>query len=101
MTHRVILSARAKTQLRELFQYIASEASPQIARSYTDAIVKHARGLSAFPNRGTPHDDVRPGVRTIAFRGRVTIAYDVKPTAVRILGIFYAGQDFEASLRET
>jgi toxin ParE1/3/4 len=69
MTHEVVLSARARTQLRELFQYIASEASPDIAKSYTDAIVNHVRSLGEFPNRGTPHDDIRPGVRTIPFRG--------------------------------
>lgn len=100
MTLSVVLSARARTQLRELFQYIASEASPDIAKSYTDAIVNHARSLGEFPNRGTPHDDIRPGVRTIPFRGRVTIAYTVKPAAVRVLGIFYAGQDLETILRE-
>lgn len=35
-----------------------------------------------------------------SFRRRVTIIYAVEETDLVIIGIFYAGQDFEALLRE-
>jgi len=56
--------------------------------------------LDRFPLRGAPRDDLRPGLRTLAFRRRATIAYSVKPKIVTIIALFYAGQDFEALLKE-
>ena len=97
---RVILSPRADDQLASIYLYIAAQASAEIAQRYADAIVEKCNSLSTFPRRGTPRDDLRPGVRTLAFRRRVTIAYLVEPAAVTILGLFYAGQDFEALLRD-
>lgn len=100
MIRRVVLSPRAKRQLRALYRYIEREALADIATDYTGALLEQIERLSRFPERGTPRDDLRPGVRTIPFRRRVTIAYAVKPTTVRILGIFYGGRDTEALMRE-
>ncbi|MGB5087418.1 MAG: type II toxin-antitoxin system RelE/ParE family toxin [Methylocystis silviterrae] len=55
--------------------------------------------LETFPERGTRRDDLRPGLRTIGFRRRVTIAFAVETDAVTIIGIFYGGQDLEAALQ--
>ena len=100
MTHRVFFSPEAEAQLVGLYRYIAEAAAPEIARVYTEAIVAHCEKLAEFVERGSPRDDLRPGLRTLPFRRRVTIAYAVEPGEVTILGIFYAGQDFEALLRE-
>jgi toxin ParE1/3/4 len=53
-----------------------------------------------FSERGTPRDDIRPGLRTVPFRRRVTIVYAVAPEEVRVVGVFYAGQDFKALLQD-
>lgn len=98
--HRVILSPRAEDQLDAIYLYIAVNASAEIAQRYTEAIVAKCDSLRDFPNRGTPRDDLRREVRTLVFRQRVTIAYVVEAEEVTILGIYYAGQDFEALLRE-
>jgi toxin ParE1/3/4 len=100
VNYRVSLAREAKVQLDAIYDYIAAEASPEIARRYTDAIIDKCHSLSRFPNRGSRRDDLRPGVRTLVFRRRVIIAYLVEPGEVTILGIFSAGQDFEALLRE-
>jgi toxin ParE1/3/4 len=47
----------------------------------------------------TRRDDLRPGLCTIGFRRRVTIAFAVEADAMTIIGIFYGGQDFEAALQ--
>jgi toxin ParE1/3/4 len=47
---------------------------------------------------GSTREDISPGLRTIGFRRRVTIAFTVDPDKVEIVGVFYGGQDFEAIL---
>lgn len=93
MRYRVSFSVEAKAQLANIYRYIALEASPAIADSFTGALVDQCEALNRFPLRGTPRNDVRPGLRTIAFRRRVTIAYFVADDQVMVLGFFYAGQD--------
>jgi toxin ParE1/3/4 len=44
-------------------------------------------------------DDIRPGLRTIGFERRATIAFQVKRAEVVIVRIFYGGQDYERALR--
>lgn len=95
---RIVYAPEAEAHLTRLYRYIAVEASPVIARDFTDAIVDQCESLNHFPNRGTPRDDLRPGLRTIAFRRRVVIAYAVATDAVTIIGIFYGGQNYEAVL---
>jgi toxin ParE1/3/4 len=62
-------------------------------------IVDYCEKMETFPQRGTRRDDLRPGLRTIGFRRRVTIAFAVEADTVMIIGVFYGGQDFEAALR--
>ena len=100
MSYRVILSTEAREQLDALYDYIAEAASPGIALRFTDAILDRIETLRDFPNRGASRDDVLPGLRTIAFRKRVTIGFVVEPEEVSVVGIFYGGQDFEAILRD-
>jgi toxin ParE1/3/4 len=100
VTHRVVLSPRAEAQLDALSDYLAAEASPDIAARYIEAIVERCASLAQFPHRGSRRDELRLGVRTIPFRRRVTIAYVVKKGEVRVLGIYYAGQDIERLLQD-
>lgn len=100
MARRIVYTPEAELQLLRLYRYIATEASQDIARDFTDAIMDRCESLDSFPHRGAPRDDIRPGLRTIAFRRRVVIAYAVSADAVTIIGIFYGGQDYEATLGE-
>jgi toxin ParE1/3/4 len=74
-------------------------ADAETASRFTDGIIDHIAKLSAFPKRGTPRDDLRPGLRTISWR-RVTIAFVVEARDVVVTGVFYGGRDFEALIRE-
>ena len=97
---RVRYSPEAADQLAALYDHIAAAASPEIAKRYVDAIDEKCASLAEFPHRGTPRPDLRDGLRTIPFRRRVTIAYAVTDAEVTILGLFYAGQDFDSSFAE-
>jgi toxin ParE1/3/4 len=66
MPHRVVFAPEAQAQLLELYRYIA-EASPATALRFTDAIVAHCEDLADFPLRGPAREDLRPGLRTLAF----------------------------------
>ena len=48
--------------------------------------------------RGTQREDVLPGLRTIGFERRATIAFLVEGDLVLIEGVFHGGQDFESAL---
>jgi toxin ParE1/3/4 len=56
--------------------------------------------LATFPERGRRRDDIVPGLRTIAFERRATIAYRVLKTHVEIVSVAYGGRDFEHELRK-
>jgi toxin ParE1/3/4 len=55
--------------------------------------VRYCLGFATFPERGTRRDDLRPGLRTIGFGRRVTIAFHVSDDRVTIDRILYAGRD--------
>ncbi|WP_342240495.1 type II toxin-antitoxin system RelE/ParE family toxin [Inquilinus sp. OTU3971] len=99
MAHRVIFAPHAKAQLLALHHRISEAASPVVAERYTTAIVQYCRSLSTFPQRGTRRDDIRPGLRLLGFRRRVTIVLTVSDRVVTILGVFYGGQDVETALQ--
>ena len=89
---RVVWRQTATDDLYRLYDWIADRADPETAFAYTCAIEAHAAELAVFPERGTPRDDIAPGVRTLNFRGRTVIAYRVDE-AVELLRIFHAGQE--------
>lgn len=93
----VTYTPEAEAQLVGLYRYIAAEGSPLTAKRFTDAIVARCETLDQFPERGIARDDIRAGLRTLAYR-RVVIVYAVEPRAVTIIGVFYGGQDYAAVL---
>lgn len=100
MAYRIVFTPEARDQLDHLHSYIASAADAEIALRFADGILDHIARLSEFPERGTPRDDLRPGMRALAWRRRVTIAFVVEESDVVVIGIFYGGRDFETLLRE-
>jgi len=95
----VIFAPQAKTQLLALHHHISEAASPAIAERYTTSLVQYCLSLSTFPHRGTRRDDLRPGLKLLGFRRRVTIVLSLNDRVVTILGVFYGGQDVEAALQ--
>lgn len=100
MIYRIVFSPQAEAHLVEIHRYVSDRASPPTARRFTDAIVTHCQTLETFPHRGTTRDDIRPGLRTIGFRRRITPAFTVDSATVTILGVFYGGRDIAAILRD-
>jgi len=100
MAYTVVFTPEAQAQLTELYRYIATAASPEIAARYTDAIVTYCESLRNLPYRGISRDDIRPGLRITNYRKSVAIAFAVNADQVAIIGVFYGGQDYETALQE-
>ncbi|MDH4414366.1 MAG: type II toxin-antitoxin system RelE/ParE family toxin [Rhizobium sp.] len=96
MTQTLRFAPEALQQLEALEIYIAQASSPRRAADFVDAILDYCEKLRTFPQRGANRDDLRAGLRTLGFRRRVTILFDVTQETVTILGIYYGGQDYEA-----
>jgi len=100
MSYRIVFTPEARDQLDRLHAYIAAVADVDTAARFTDGIIDHIATLHEFPKRGTARDDLRSGLRTLAWRRRVTIAFMVEEVDVVVVGIFYGGRDFETLLKE-
>lgn len=92
--YTIVWRPSARTDLRALYEWIAARADPDTAFAYTSRIEDHAAALTQFPERGTPRDDLVPGLRTTAYRRRTIIAYRVSDDAVEILRLVHAGQEW-------
>ena len=96
----VVLRPLALADLTKLHDYIAAEAGEAVAGGYIERIEAACRALETFPERGTRRDDLRPGIRTIGFERRVTIAFEVKQTQVAIVRVFYGRRDYAHALQD-
>jgi len=96
----VVFRPEAEADLVGLYECIAQEAGHKVAGGYIDRIEEACIALATFPKRGTRRDDILPGLRTVGFERRVTIAFRVLKTEVEIVTIAYAGRNFEHDLQE-
>lgn len=97
---RVVYAQQAIAQLEALYAYIAADSGPMRAKAFLDSITAYCDGFETFPERGMRRDDIRPGLRIVGFRRRVTITFTVEPEIVTILGVFYGGQDVDTAFDE-
>lgn len=90
-------SPEARADLIDLYDWVANAASPDTAMAYIERIEQFISGLELGPERGTRRDDIRPGLRTVGFERRLTVAFVVREQ-VTVLRIFYGGRDWEDAL---
>jgi toxin ParE1/3/4 len=89
----IVWRPKARADLLALYDWIASQADRQVAFEYTRCIEEHVNGLTQFPKRGTPRDDLVAGLRTLVYRRRTVIAYRVLESDVEILRVSHGGRD--------
>jgi toxin ParE1/3/4 len=94
VVHRIVFRPTARSDLKAIYDYISQQASRKIAGEYIARIETECMALKDFPERGSFRDDLLPGIRIIGFERRAAIAFIVEGDAVRILRIFYGGQNF-------
>lgn len=96
--YTVIFTPEVEIQLDELFQYIETISSPEIADRYTKGIITYCEELQTFPKRGTNRNDLHSGLRTTNYKKKTVIAFFVDANVVSIIGIYYGGQDIDTIL---
>lgn len=89
----------ARTDLDQIFWYIAAASSPQIALAYVQRIETRCRRIADTPRSGRRRDDLYPGLRTVPFEGSAIICYTIHDRQIWINNIFRRGRDFEAIIR--
>ena len=92
---RVRYEPAATAQLTALRDWLTGQADAGTADRIVDGLVVRCDSLCDFPRRGTPRDDVRPGMRTVVHRRRYTIGYRIIDDTVVILGVLSAGQELD------
>lgn len=100
MTHKVSFRPEAEADLFALYRYISDRSGTVRGGDYIARIEAACVALATFPQRGTKRDDLAPGIRTMGFERRATIAFRVEGDTVRIVRIFYAGRDYETYFRD-
>ncbi len=102
MTWTVIISESAEADLLAIYRYISDRAGEDTALRFVDRIEDYCLGFATVPERGTRRDDLRPGLRTVGFRRRATILFEVDTRVHQVVihGIYYAGRSFGPEIAE-
>jgi toxin ParE1/3/4 len=74
---------------------IATEASVEIATAYLENLEDFLLGFDLASERGTLQGHIRKGLRTVGYRGRMTVAFEVEAKSVTILRVFWGGQNWQ------
>jgi toxin ParE1/3/4 len=83
----------ALADLKSIYDYVALNADHDVADGFVGRIEAACDRLTMFPNRGTPRDDIFPGLRSISFEKRTTIFYSVNGDDVVIIHVLHGGRD--------
>ncbi|MEJ0096792.1 MAG: type II toxin-antitoxin system RelE/ParE family toxin [Bauldia sp.] len=94
----VVFAPEAANDLLRLYEWIADAAGPSIAIEYIDQLEAYCLGFDLASECGILRDDIRPGLRIVGFKRRMTIAFTVDEKIVTVLRVFYGGQDWESTL---
>ena len=100
MARSVVFAPEALADLRSLYDIIADASLPTRAFDYVEGLRRYCLGFADFPERGTQRDAIRPGLRTLGYRRRVTVAFHVTEREVVIDRLLYGERDLEGLLRE-
>ena len=101
-TYRVVESIEALDDYIAIARHVERWTGDRILADRTvDAIRDFIRTLGTMPHRGTPRNDLRPGLRVIPFGKRAAVAFEIDDEVgdVTVLRVFYGGQDYESVLR--
>lgn len=95
----VLISDTAEADLLAIYQYIADRSGPTVALRFVERIEAYCRRFDAAPERGTRRDNLRPGLRTVGYRRRATILFEVDRPSRRVIihGIYYGGRTLEGA----
>ena len=105
MMYRLEMTEQAETDLREIYEYIASELlAPENASGQLDRLETHIEGLMEFPKKFRCYEK-EPwhgrGMRVMPVDNYLVFYIpDAEEALVTIIRVMYAGRDVDVQLRE-
>ncbi len=99
---RLVLLDVAVDDLGSILDYIARESgSPQIARRFVDRIVRQCSRLASLPGvLGRARPELRPDIRSFAFRGYV-IFFRYRDDRLEVVSVLEGHRDVDAYFADT
>lgn len=91
----VVLSADAERDIHDIWDYLASEASADIAEKTVRGIERKCRLLERHPFAGRPRDKLIVGMRSILVHPHV-VFYRVTSETVEIVRVLHQRRDIDA-----
>ena len=88
---RFRLSAAAKTDLRDIWRYVARD-NPAAADRLLDAIYSRCRLLTTQPLLGEAAGDLQPGLRRTIV-GSYLVFYEVLPGCIRVVRVIHGARN--------
>jgi len=88
---RLLLSGRAKQDLIEIWEYIASH-DEEAADHYIDHLRRRAMELITHPELGRSRDDIHHGIRSLLSRNHL-LFYRIRADEIQILRILHGSMD--------
>lgn len=100
--YTVVFDRDAYANLKDIRDHVAKARGAEFADSFVQRVIIYCESFRTIPHRGTRHDAIRNGLRTVTWRRTVTIAFVVsdEPKQVVILGAFYRGRDVLSALKQ-
>jgi len=92
---RVVFAPEARTDLLNIYDWIAGAISPAVAIGYIERLEAWCMRFDIASERGRARHDLRPGLRVVGFERRLTVAFTVSEDRVTILRLFHGGRDWE------
>ena len=92
MAHR--LAPEAESDLDELWHYVASDGSVEIADRLVDSLTTRFFLLAKYPRVGHRRDDLRPGTRSFPV-GKYVVLYRLDGEDVLIQRVVRGSRDLE------
>jgi toxin ParE1/3/4 len=92
LKYSVVFARLAENDLVRIYEFIAVD-SPVRAISFVRRLRAHCERLETMALRGPIRETLGKDIRISVFERRVTVAYRIEQDAVKILRLFYAGQD--------
>lgn len=98
--YEVYFAPEAEADLEHLFNWIADVAGDMTALTYLRGLEEFCLGFAAAAERGAVRSDIRPGLRVIGYRGRISLAFVVEDERITFLRIFYGGMNWQEILAD-
>jgi toxin ParE1/3/4 len=93
VTFEVAYAETADEDINRLYGWISDHSDPIAANDYIARVHRACAALAEFPNRGTPRDDLAPGLRSIVVERKTVIIYEPRANRVRILRVLHRGRN--------